>query len=130
MGMITGSIHFEGADKIPGREVSAFVHRLSKYSGLPDKTLAQSVFMSEALLNRLAAGRADSVRAQTILPLKRVATLIEEALDTLTPAGARAWLVTPNPYLHEVPPIQCLRSDKELERVLALLAAVRHGYPA
>lgn len=128
--MITGSIRFEGADKIPGREVSAFVHRLSKFSGLPDKTLAQSVFMSEALLNRLAAGRAESVRAQTILPLKRVATLIEEALKTLTPAGAQSWLVTPNPYLHDVPPIQCLRSDKELERVLNLLAAVRHGYPA
>jgi len=128
--MITGSIHFDGSDKIPGREVSAFVHRLSKFSGLPDKTLAQSVFMSEALLNRLAAGRDDSVRAQTILPLKRVATLIEEALATLTPAGAQAWLVTPNAYLNDVPPIQCLRSDKELAKVLGLLAAVRLGFPA
>jgi uncharacterized protein (DUF2384 family) len=128
--VITGSIHFEGVDKIPGREVSAFVHRLSKASGLPDKTLAQAVCMSEALLNRLAAGRADSVRAQTIQPLKRAALLVEEALDALTPAGARAWLTTPNPYLHDVPPILCLRSDKELDRVLALLASIRHGWPA
>jgi hypothetical protein len=39
--------------------------------------------MSEALLNRLTAGRAESGRAQTILPLKRVATMIEEVLKAL-----------------------------------------------
>jgi len=29
----------------------------------------------------------------------------------------------PNPYLHDVAPVLCVRSDKELERARALLAA-------
>ena len=130
MGMLTESVPFEGGAAIPARNAAAFVHRLSEAAGVPDRLLAAAALMPEAQLNRLASGRGGPVRPSTLLPLKRVAMLVEEAHETLAPQGARAWLVAPNPYLHNVAPVLCVRSDKELERARAVLAAIRHGCPA
>jgi uncharacterized protein (DUF2384 family) len=70
------------------------------------------------------------VKTYTLSPLTRAAVLIDAAQKTLSKEGIHLWLTTPNPYLNDVPPILCLRSDKELEKAKSLLAAVRYGFPA
>lgn len=45
----------------------------------------------------------------------------------MTCEGVKKWLTTPNPYLDDVPPIQHLRSAKELAKTLDALGSIRHG---
>ncbi len=120
----------EGQNKISAKDVSSFIHELIKAAGVSERILAQSVAMNESQLSRMASKKTGSLREQTIHPLKRIAILIEEAKKALTANGVKQWLNTPNSYLNDVPPILCLRSDKELEKVLSLLAAIRYGFPA
>ncbi|MCK4524777.1 DUF2384 domain-containing protein, partial [candidate division WOR-3 bacterium] len=95
-----------------------------------ERILAQSVAMNESQLSRMTSKKTGSLRERTIHPLKRIAILIDEAQKVLTPNGIKQWINTPNPYLNDVAPILCLRSDKELEKVLSILAAIRYGFPA
>jgi uncharacterized protein (DUF2384 family) len=118
------------SDKIPAKEVSAFINNIIQDTGITEKTLAQAIGMSESQLHRMISKKTGNYRKHTILPLERIANLIEEAKKTLTAKGAKNWLKTPNPYLHDVAPILCLRSDKELEKVLSVLASIRYGFPA
>jgi putative toxin-antitoxin system antitoxin component (TIGR02293 family) len=130
MGTIAEIVRLESQGTLPAREVGRFLEQLIELSGVTEKALAQAVAMSESQLNRMLSKRTGLVKAQTIQPLKRIAVLVEEARQTLAGAGAKAWLTTPNPYLDDVPPIQHLRSEKELEKALDLLASIRHGFPA
>lgn len=130
MGRVAEIIRSEPQGILPAREVGRFLEKLIELSGVTEKALAQAVAMSESQLNRMLAKRTGSVKGQTIQPLKRIAVLVEEARKTLTVEGAKEWLTTPNPYLDDVPPIQHLRSEKELEKALDVLAAIRHGFPA
>ncbi|MBI4591045.1 MAG: DUF2384 domain-containing protein [Candidatus Rokubacteria bacterium] len=130
MATVTEIVRSEPQATLPAREVSRFLEQLIELSGVTEKTLAQAVAMSGSQLNRMLSKRTGSVKAQTIQPLRRIAVLVEEAGQTLTGAGAKAWLTTPNPYLDDVPPIQHLRSEKELEKALDVLASIRHGFPA
>ena len=129
MGTVAEIVRSEPQGTLPAREVGRFIAKLIESSGVTEKALAQAVAMSESQLNRMLSRRTGAVKAQTIQPLKRIAVLIEEARQTLAGAGARQWLTTPNPYLDDVPPIQHLRSEKELEKALDVLAAIRHGFP-
>jgi len=130
MGAIAEIVRLESQRTLPAGEVCRFLEELIKSSGVTEKVLAQAVAMSESQLNRMLSKRTGSVKAQTIQPLKRIAVLVEEAQKTLTAEGAKDWLTTPNAYLDDVPPIQHLRSEKELEKALDALAAIRHGFPA
>ncbi len=130
MGTLTQALPSREKDKIPAKDVRAFIQKLIKATGVPERLLAQAVAMAESQLNRMTSKRAGSFKEQTVHPLKRIAVLVEEAQKVLTAKGARQWINTPNPYLNDVPPILCLRSDKELEKVLSLLASIRYGFPA
>lgn len=130
MGTLVETLPSEGIAKIPAKKVSAFIRGLIEATGVPARTLAQAVAMAESQLSRMASETAGFVRPETVHPLLRIAILIEEARESLSAEGARRWLVTPNPYLNDVPPILCLRSDKELEKSRSLLASIRYGFPA
>lgn len=130
MGTLTHALPSREKDRIPAKDVRAFILKLIKATGVPERLLAQAVAMAESQLNRMTSKRAGSFKEQTVHPLKRIAILVEEAQKVLTAKGTRQWINTPNPYLNDVPPILCLRSDKELEKVLSLLASIRYGFPA
>ncbi len=129
MTSLTAALHFEG-NMLPAKAVSIFIHELLRITGIPEKNLAQGVGIAEAQLNRMASRKIGTVRTPTVVSLKRIATVVDEARKTLSPAGVKHWLSTPNPYLNDVAPILCLRSDKEMDKVVALLSAIRHGFPA
>ena len=116
--------------RVPAREVKDYVHALLSATEATDRELAQGVGMAEAQFNRLASSRGGAVKSKTLLPLRRVAALVEEGLKALSKEGLKRWLREPNAYLDDVPPILCLRSDKELRKVTDLLAAIRYGFPA
>jgi len=112
------------------KEAHSQVHRLLKATGLSLNMLAQGISMAYSQLSRIATKKTGRYRAETLLPLRRAEILYQEARKTLSKKGIRRWLSEPNPYLNDVPPILCLRSDKELEKVLSLLASIRYGFPA
>lgn len=130
MAALTQALPSEGTTKIPAKEVGSFIRKLMQATGVSEKILAQAVAMAESQLNRMTSQKSGFIKEQTIHPLKRVAILVEEARKALSNEGVRRWISTPNPYLNDVPPILCLRSDKELEKVLSLLASIRYGFPA
>ncbi|OGS05555.1 MAG: hypothetical protein A3G41_08170 [Elusimicrobia bacterium RIFCSPLOWO2_12_FULL_59_9] len=130
METLADAISLEGRDKVSAKEVRAWTRALLEATGVADRVLAQGINMSEAQLNRLASGSGTMVKASTLTPLRRAAVVIEEGHKALTAPGLKRWLSTPNPYLNDVPPILCLRSEKELARVLSLLASIRYGFPA
>lgn len=130
MGILTQTLPSEGTDKIPAKDVRTFIHELIQATGVPERLLAQAVAMAESQLSRMASKKTGSFREHTVYPLKRIAILVEEARKVLTANGVKQWINTPNPYLNDVPPILCLRSDKELEKVLSILASIRYGFPA
>ena len=130
MATLTAALPFEGAGRISAKAVSAFIHEVLRLTGVPEKHLAQGIGIAESQLNRMASLKSGTVKAVTVQPLRRVAVLLEEASQALSEKGVRHWLATPNAYLNDVPPILCLRSDRELDRVLAVLASIRYGFPA
>lgn len=105
--------------------MSAFIRRLEKASRLPDEALARAAAMPPSTLKRLAAIRTGSVSARRLRPLVRVASVVEEARAALPEQAVRAWLTTPNPYLHDLPPIECVRSEEGYQIILAMLAALK-----
>lgn len=116
--------------KVPAREASLWVEALEDLAGVNDTTLAHGVDMAESQISRIRSARVGYVKTYTLTPLTRAAVLIEEACKTLSEGGAKRWLTTPNPYLNDVSPILCLRSEKELEKAKTLLASLRYGFPA
>ncbi len=130
MSALANAIPLEGSGKIPAKKVRSFINKLIDATGVPERRLAQAVAMPESQLSRMATKKTGLFKEQTICPLRRIAVLVEEAHKVLTSAGVKRWINTPNPYLNDLPPILCLRSDKELEKVLSLLASIGYGFPA
>jgi uncharacterized protein (DUF2384 family) len=130
MSNLAQTLTIEGGNKIPAKDVRAFIRKLIRAIGGPRRYLAQAVTMSESQVSRMASKKKGSFREQTVHPLIRVAILVDEASKVFTDEGVKQWIKKPNPYLNDVPPIFCLRSDKELEKVLSVLAAVSYGFPA
>jgi uncharacterized protein (DUF2384 family) len=118
------------AARIPATQASSWLLSLLSWAGINDTTLAHGVDMAESQINRIKSARDGYVKTYTLTPLTRAAVLIDGARKTFSKEGVHQWLTTPNPYLNDVPPILCLRSDKELEKALSLLAAMRYGFPA
>jgi len=106
------------------------LHALLKLTAVPEQDLAHGLHIAEAQLNRMVSRKTGFYRPQTLQPIKRFEALVKAAREALSEPGIRRWLVEPNPYLNDVPPILCLRSDKELEKVLSLLNSIAHGFPA
>jgi uncharacterized protein (DUF2384 family) len=96
---------------------------------IPAYMIAQGLGIPEKNLSRITL-RQHKPRRDTLRQLERIQKLVQDALRTLTPKGAFEWLIAPNPFLNDVAPIQCLRSEKELEKVLGVLAAIKFGFPA
>jgi len=115
--------------QVSSDNVSKHIDKLMKLTGASASVLAQGMNIPEPQFNRMARKKS-KFRAETLKPIERVEILLQEALKTLTPVGVKHWLMEPNPYLNDVPPILCMRSDKEMEKVLSLLVAIRHGFPA
>ncbi len=130
MALIFKNSLFENSNRIPAREVSSLLRRVIRATGAPERVIAQGVDMAESQLNRLISLKQGNVKAQTVRSLNRLAILLDETEKTLSSKGVGKWLITPNTGLDDVPPILCLRTDKELKRVLSLLASIRFGFPA
>ena len=79
MGTLTQALPSRGKDRIPARDVRAFIQKLIKATGVPERLLAQAVAMAESQLNRMTSKKAGSFKEQTVHPLKRIAILVEEA---------------------------------------------------
>ncbi|MCL5056341.1 MAG: MbcA/ParS/Xre antitoxin family protein [Firmicutes bacterium] len=130
MSFMLKELNSGSAAKTSSKIVSDFIHKVIKATGAQERLIAQGIAMAESQFNRLASKKSGGVKIQTIYPLKRLEKLFQEAEKTFSKAGMKKWLTSPNPYLDDVPPILCLRTDKELDRVLSLLASIRYGFPA
>lgn len=115
---------------IPAGKASGMIRHILKTTGVKTTTLAHGVDMAESQVVRLISRRTGTVKSETLTPIQRAEKLVEETSKTLSESGLKSWLTTPNPYLRNVAPILCLRSDEELEKVLSLLVSIRHGLPA
>ncbi|MFN0116833.1 MAG: antitoxin Xre/MbcA/ParS toxin-binding domain-containing protein [Elusimicrobiota bacterium] len=116
-------------EPLTAENVSDHLITLMKIMDLPAQTIAQGVDVSELQLNRIIK-KHHKPRQETVKIFNRIEKVFEEATQAMTEKGAVKWLKTPNPYLNDVAPIKCLRSDKELEKVISLLSAMKYGFPA
>jgi uncharacterized protein (DUF2384 family) len=116
--------------KVPAKEVSDGIREILKTVDISVRILANGLGISETQLNRMASKKKGFYRAQTLMPFHRAARLLKEARQSLTEKGLSFWLNHPHPYLNNLPPIMCLRSDQELDRVITQLGAMRYGFPA
>ncbi len=130
MSTLTNMDLTNGSVKIAAKQVKAFIKKLKDATGVNVRLLAEGVAMPESQLSRMATKNTGMLKGPTIRPLGRIEILVNEAEKVLTPNGVKKWISTPNPYLNDLPPILCLRSDKELEKVLSLLASIGYGFPA
>src|SRR5258708_7304579 len=116
--------------KVPAKEVNEGIHEILRLLGVSGRVLAHGLGIAEAQLHRMMTKKTGFYRPQTLTPFYRVAKLVEEARQSLSERGVKSWLNRPNPYLNNLPPILCVRSDQELSKVVAQLAAIRYGFPA
>lgn len=121
---------FPPKEKIAAREVSGRIHLLLRETGVSERAVAQGLALGETYFSRMKNRRMGFYRRESLLPLERLVRVVEFAKTTLSEKGIKEWLMEPNPYLYNVPPILCLRSDEETEKVISLLGAIRHGFPA
>ena len=117
------------AEPISAMNAAEHVNAILIGTRIPKHMIAQGLGMPEKNLDRLKAKK-HHPRPDTVRQFRRVQVLVEEAFKTLNAKGAVEWLQEPNAYLNDVAPIQCLRSDKELEHVLGLLASIKYGFAA
>ena len=118
------------ASKVHAKDVSRWIQGLLRAIGVSERAAAQGLNIAESQFTRMAHSKNGHYRTSTLEPIERLEKIYKEARETLTETGARRWLTTPNPYLNDVPPVLCLRSDKEMEKVVSLLASVRYGFAA
>ena len=130
MSTLTNMDLTNGSVKIAAKEVKIIIKKLRDATGVNIRHLAEGVAMPESQLSRMATKETGVLKGPTVRPLGRIELLVKEAGKVLTRDGVKKWISTPNPYLNDLPPILCLRSDKELEKVLALLASIGYGFPA
>lgn len=117
-------------EKIPAGEARKQINLVVLECNVKGTDLARGLNMNDAQLNRMRHKKTGFYRAETLRPIARVQAILELAEKILTKVGVRKWLTTPNPRLDDLPPILCLRTDKEAEKVKSLLVALGHGFPA
>lgn len=121
---------FPTTEKIKARDVSSRIRVILRDAGVPERSAAQGLALGEAYFSRMKNKRTGFYRHESIIPLERLAYVVDFAKNTLSEKGVKNWLLEPNPYLNNVPPVLCLRSDEEMEKVISLLGAIRHGLPS
>ena len=121
---------FPHRERIQAKEVSGRIRVLLKETGVPERIIAQGLALGETYFSRMKNRQTGFYRWESLHPLERLAEVVQFAKTSLSEKGIRDWLSEPNPYLNNVPPILCLRSDEEMEKVISLLGAIRHGLPS
>jgi uncharacterized protein (DUF2384 family) len=121
---------FSQKEKVSAREVRLKIKDLLRKAGAPERVVAQGLALGETYFSRMKNRRSGFYRRDSLYPLERLSRVLEFASTTLSPKGVREWFLEPNPSLNNVPPILCLRSNEETEKVVSLLAAIRYGLPA
>lgn len=121
---------FPTTEKIKARDVSSRIRVILQEAGVPERSVAQGLALGETYFSRMKNKRTGYYRRESISPLERLAYVVDFAKHTLSEKGVKNWLLEPNPYLNNVSPVLCLRSDEEMEKVISLLAAIRHGMPS
>ena len=116
--------------KVPAREVGSRIRAILDETGTRESKAAQGLGLGEAYFSRMKNRRSGSYRRESLLPLERLSRVVDFAKGTLSGKGVKDWLREPHPALNNVAPILCLRSEEEAEKVISLLAAIRHGFPA
>ena len=112
--------------KTAGKQLDAIVLELH----VKGTDLARGLNMNEAQLNRMRHKKSGFYRSETLRPITRITELIELAEKIFTKEGIQEWFNTPNSYLNDLPPLLCLRTDKEAQKVHGLLTALGRGFPA
>lgn len=130
MSTLTNMDLTSGSVKIAAKQVKTIIKKLREATGVNIRILAEGVAMPESQLSRMATKETGVLKGPTVRPLERIEILVKEAEKVLTSDGVKKWISTPSPYLNDLPPILCLRSDKELEKVLSLLASIGNGFPS
>ncbi|MEK6680229.1 MAG: hypothetical protein AABY39_12510, partial [Nitrospirota bacterium] len=64
MGTLTHALPSREKDRIPAKDVRAFILKLIKATGVPERLLAQAVAMAESQLNRMTSKKAGSFKEQ------------------------------------------------------------------
>ena len=121
---------FPTTKKIKARDVSSRIRIILRDAGVPERSAAQGLGLGEKDFTGMKNKRTGFYRRESIAPLERLAYVVDFAKSTLTKKGVKKWLLEPNPYLNNVSPVLCLRSNEEMEKVISLLAALGHGFPA
>lgn len=121
---------FPTTEKVKAQDVSARIRVILRDAGVPERSAAQGLGFGETYFSRMKNKRTGYYRRESISPLERLAYVVDFAKNTLSEKGVKNWLLEPNPYLNNVSPVLCLRSDEEMEKVISLLAAIRYGFPA
>lgn len=121
---------FPTTKKVKARDVSSRIRIILRDAGVQERSAAQGLGLGEKEFSRIKNKRTGYYRRENIAPLERLAYVVDFAKSTLTKKGVKKWLLEPNPYLNNVSPVLCLRSDEELEKAISLLAALGHGFPA
>ncbi len=127
--MKQGNLAFTLNEPLSEQNAAQHMGAIIRDSHIPAYMIAQGLGIPEKNLSRIT-GQHHKPRRDTLKQLERVEKVFQEALRVLTPKGAFEWLRKANPYLNDVAPIQCLRSEKELEKVLGLLGSIKFGFPA
>ena len=121
---------FPHRERVEAKEVSWRIKALLKETRVPERIIAQGLALGETYFSRMKNRRTGFYRWESLHPLERLAEVVQFAKTSLSQKGVREWLLEPNPYLNNVPPILCLRSDEEMDKVISLLGAIRHGLPS
>lgn len=117
-------------DRVPAAEARRRINMIVIEIDAKGADLARGLNINDAQLNRMRHKKTGFYRPETLRPINRLQEILELAEKILTRPGLRKWFTTPNPKLDDLPPLMCLRSDKEAEKVKSLLMALGHGFPA
>lgn len=121
---------FPAKDKIAAKDVSRHIRTVLKRTGVSERTIAQGLAIGETYFSRMKNRQTGFYRRESLYSIERLLQVVEYAKTTLSEKGVRDWLIEPNAYLNNVPPILCLRSDEEMAKVISLLGAIRYGIPS
>ena len=117
-------------DRVPAAEARRRINMIVLEIDAKGTDLARGLNINDAQLNRMRHKKTGFYRQETLRPINRLQEILDLAEKILTRPGLRKWFMTPTPRLNDLPPLMCLRTDKEAEKVKSLLMALGHGFPA
>ena len=121
---------FQHTGRVQAKIVSLKIRSLLRETRVPERMIAQGLALGETYFSRMKNRGSGFYRWESLHPLERLGQVVQFAKTSLSKKGVQDWLLRPNAYLHQVPPILCLRTDEEMEKVISLLGAIRHGLPS